>query len=32
VRVTDDAELVMFSPQIDHVPVLDHILAKMSGS
>jgi hypothetical protein len=32
VRVTDDAELVMFSPQNDHVPVLDHILAKMSGS
>ncbi len=32
VRVEDDAELVMFSPQADHVPVLDHILAKMAGA
>ncbi len=31
VRVESDAELVMFSPQADHVPVLDHILAKMAG-
>ena len=31
VRVVDDAELVIFSPQADHVPVLDHIVAKMSG-
>lgn len=31
VRVESDAELVMFSPQDDHVPVLDHILAKMAG-
>ena len=31
VRVEADAELVMFSPQADHAPVLDHILAKMAG-
>jgi mannose-6-phosphate isomerase-like protein (cupin superfamily) len=31
VRVEDDAELVMFSPQGDHGPVLDHILTKMAG-
>ncbi len=31
VRVETDAELVMFSPQVDHVPVLDHILTKMAG-
>ena len=31
VRVIDDSELVMFSPEADHVPVLDHILTKMSG-
>ena len=30
VRVETDAELVMFSPQTDHAPVLDHILAKMA--
>ena len=30
VRVETDAELVMFSPQEDHGPVLDHILAKMA--
>lgn len=30
VRVEDDAELVMFSPQADHALVLDHILAKMA--
>ena len=32
VRVESDAELVMFSPQADHGPVLDHINAKMTGS
>ena len=32
VRVEADAELVMFSPQSDHAPVLDHILAKMAGA
>jgi mannose-6-phosphate isomerase-like protein (cupin superfamily) len=30
VRVESDAELVMFSPQADHVPVLEHILGKMA--
>lgn len=30
VRVDTDAELVMFSPQADHAPVLDHLLTKMS--
>jgi len=30
VRVETDAELVMFSPQAEHAPVLDHILAKMA--
>jgi mannose-6-phosphate isomerase-like protein (cupin superfamily) len=31
VRVETNAELVMFSPQVDHAPVLDHILAKMAA-
>lgn len=31
VRVDADAELVMFSPQADHAPVLDHIAAKMAA-
>jgi len=30
VRVETDAQLVMFSPQAEHAPVLDHILAKMT--
>jgi hypothetical protein len=30
VRVEHDAQLVMFSPQADHGPVLEHILAKMT--
>jgi hypothetical protein len=29
VRVESDAQLVMFSPQAEHAPVLEHILAKM---
>jgi hypothetical protein len=28
--VENNAELVMFSPQAEHAPVLDHILAKMT--
>ena len=32
VRVETDAELVMFSPQAEHGPVLDHILAKMAAA
>ena len=31
VRVLADAELAMFSPQDEHTPVLDHIVAKMAG-
>ena len=31
VRVITDAEVAMFSPQDEHTPVLDHILAKMAG-
>jgi hypothetical protein len=30
VRVTEDAEVVMFSPQSEHTLVLDHMLAKMA--
>ena len=30
VRVERDAELVMFSPQAEHLAVLDHILAKLA--
>jgi hypothetical protein len=29
VRVTGDAEFVLFSPQHEHTPVLDHIRRKM---
>ena len=32
VRVETDAELVMFSPQFEHAPVLDHIRAKMAAA
>ena len=31
VRVTDDAELIMFSPQVAHTEVMDHMLAKMAS-
>ena len=31
VRVTDDAEVVLFSPQVEHTHVLDHMMAKMQG-
>jgi hypothetical protein len=30
VRVETDAEIVMFSPQADHGPVLDHIAAQLT--
>jgi hypothetical protein len=30
VRVERDAELVMFSPQVEHTAVMDHILAKLA--
>jgi hypothetical protein len=29
VRVERDAELIMFSPQVEHTAVMDHILAKL---
>jgi hypothetical protein len=31
VRVEKDAELLMFSPQHEHIQVLDHMKAKMGG-
>lgn len=31
VRVNQDAELLMFSPQHEHIEVLDHMKAKMAG-
>jgi len=31
VRVTDDAEVIMFSPQVAHTQVMDHMLAKMAS-
>ena len=31
VRVEKDAELIMFSPQHEHIKVLDHMRAKMGG-
>jgi len=30
VRVSTDAEMILFSPQAEHARVLDHILAKMA--
>ncbi|TFH20182.1 MAG: cupin domain-containing protein [Acidimicrobiales bacterium] len=31
VSVTDDAEVVLFSPQAEHTHVLDHMMVKMQG-
>jgi hypothetical protein len=31
VRVVQDAEVILFSPQVEHVKVLDHMLAQMAG-
>ncbi len=31
VRVTDDADVILFSPQHEHTEVLDHMLHKMQG-
>ena len=31
VRVTDDADVILFSPQQEHTQVLDHMLAKMQA-
>jgi len=30
VRVERDAEVILFSPQAEHTPVMDHILAKLT--
>ena len=32
VRVVDDAEVVLFSPQHEHGQVMDHMLGVMAGS
>jgi hypothetical protein len=31
VRVARDAEVILFSPQVEHLHVMDHMLAKMAG-
>ncbi|HEV7864118.1 MAG TPA: cupin domain-containing protein [Acidimicrobiia bacterium] len=31
VRVLEDAEVILFSPQAEHVAVMDHMLAQMAG-
>lgn len=31
VRVLEDAEVILFSPQAEHTAVLDHMLAAMAG-
>lgn len=31
VRVLDDAEVILFSPQAEHTRVMDHMLAQMGG-
>ena len=31
VRVVDDAEFVLFSPQHEHTPVMDHVNQKLQG-
>lgn len=31
VKVTEDAEVILFSPQHEHSEVIDHMLGKMSG-
>lgn len=32
VRVVDDAEVILFSPQVEHTQVMDHMLAQMANS
>lgn len=32
VRADSDSELILFSPQVEHGAVMDHVLAKMSAS
>jgi hypothetical protein len=31
VRVIDDAEVILFSPQVEHAAVMDHMLVRMAG-
>ena len=31
VRVVEDAEVILFSPQHEHVKVMDHMLARLTG-
>ena len=31
VRVVEDAELILFSPQVEHTQVMDHMLAQMGS-
>jgi len=31
VRVEENAEVILFSPQVEHVEVMDHMLAVMAG-
>jgi hypothetical protein len=31
VRVVDDAEVILFSPQTEHSAVMDHMLSRMAG-
>jgi len=31
VRVVDDADVILFSPQAEHSEVMDHMLAQMAG-
>ena len=31
VRVVDDAEVILFSPQVEHAQVMDHMLAQMAS-
>jgi hypothetical protein len=31
VRVVQDAEVILFSPQVEHVAVMDHMIATMAG-
>lgn len=32
VRVTDDAEVILFSPQAEHTAVIDHMGTKLAGA
>lgn len=31
VRVVEDAEVILFSPQVEHTQVMDHMLAALAG-